>query len=97
MTTPDWLRPGIYGALVGAAFVGIVGFSWLGWVTGGSANAMAKEMARDEVVAAFVPFCVGKSLTDEARIEKLATMPGTDAPNADLARACLDGLELDAS
>lgn len=117
MTLPDWLKPGIYGALIGAVFVGIVGFSWLGWVTGGSASAMADETARDEIVAAFVPFCVGLSLTDEARVEKLAainaattpkrrdavmatgwaTMPGTDAPNADLARACLDGLDLDAS
>ncbi|MEM7491071.1 MAG: hypothetical protein AAF390_18310 [Pseudomonadota bacterium] len=117
MTLPDWLKPGIYGALIGAAFVGIVGFSWLGWVTGGSATAMADEMARDEVVAAFVPFCVGMSQTDEARVEKLAaieaataskrrdavmatgwaTMPGTDTPNADLARACLNGLNLDGS
>ena len=24
MTTPEWLKPGIYGALLGAAFVGIV-------------------------------------------------------------------------
>lgn len=117
MTIPDWLKPGLYGALIGAAFAGVVGFTWLGWVTGGSANAMADEMARDEVVAAFVPFCVGLSRTDEARVEKLAaieaattyrrrhavmatgwaTLPGTDAPNADLARACLDGLDLDAS
>ena len=28
MNTPEWLKPGIYGALIGAAFVGVVGFSW---------------------------------------------------------------------
>lgn len=117
MTIPDWLKPGLYGALIGAVFVGVVGFFWLGWVTGGSARAMADEMVQDEIVAAFVPYCVGSSQSDAARVEKLATieatptaerrdalmatgwatMPGTDAPNADLARACLEGLDLDAS
>ena len=34
MTNPEWLKPGIYGALIGAVFVGVVGFSWGGWMTG---------------------------------------------------------------
>jgi hypothetical protein len=41
MTTPEWLRPGIYGALIGAAFVSIAGFTWGGWVTGGTARDSA--------------------------------------------------------
>ena len=117
MTSPEWLKPGIYGALLGAAFVGIVGFSWGGWMTGGSANEMASEMAKDEVVAALVPFCLDMSSTDNERVAKLATirdatsfkrrdavmatgwatMPGADAPNRDLAQACLEGLDIDAS
>jgi len=28
MNTPEWLKPGIYGALIGAVFVGVVGFTW---------------------------------------------------------------------
>lgn len=117
MTTPEWLKPGIYGALIGAAFVGIVGFSWGGWVTGSSAEKMASEMAEDSVIAALVPFCLERSRTDNERIAKLATireassfkrrdavmetgwatMPGTDGPNRDLAQACIEGLDLDAS
>jgi len=117
MTTPEWMRPGIYGALLGAAFIGVVGFSWGGWMTGGSANKMASKMAQDEVIAALVPFCVDMSRTDNERLAKLstirdatsykrrdavmatgwATMPGADVPNRDLAQACLEGLELDAS
>ncbi|WP_320179198.1 hypothetical protein [Roseovarius pacificus] len=117
MTTPEWLKPGIYGALLGAAFVGIVGFSWGGWVTGSSAEKMASEMAEDSVIAALVPFCLDMSRADNERIAKLATireassfkrrdavmetgwatMPGSDGPNRDLAQACIEGLDLDAS
>ena len=117
MTTPEWLKPGIYGALIGAVFVAIVGFSWGGWVTGGAANKMASAMARDEVVAAMVPVCLDMARADPDRVAHLATirdassfkrrdavmatgwatMPGSDAPNRDLAQACIEGLELDAS
>lgn len=117
MNTPELLKPGIYGALMGAAFVAIVGFSWGGWMTGGGANKMANAMAHDEVIAALVPVCLDMSRTDNERAAKLATIreaatykrrdavmatgwatvPGSDAPNRDLAMACIEGLELDAS
>ncbi len=117
MTPPEWLKPGIYGALIGAAFVGIVGFSWGGWMTGSGAEKMATEMAQDSVIAALVPFCLDMSRTDNERIAKLATireassfqrrdavmetgwatMPGSDGPNRDLAQACIEGLDLNAS
>jgi len=117
MTTPEWLKPGIYGALIGAVFVGVVGFSWGGWMTGGSANKMASAMAHDNVIAALLPVCVEMSRTDTDRVAKLATIreastyrrrdavmaagwatvPGSEAPNRDLAQACLAALELDAS
>lgn len=117
MTTPEWLKPGLYGALIGAVFVSFVGFSWGGWVTGGGANKMASAMAHDEVIAALVPVCHEIARTDPDRIAQLATIqaastfqrrdavmaagwatvPGADAPNRDLARACIEGLELDAS
>ncbi|NVO56661.1 MULTISPECIES: hypothetical protein [Ruegeria] len=117
MTNPEWLKPGMYGALLGAVFVGVVGFSWGGWMTGGSANKLASEMARDQVIAALVPICHDMSRTDNQRLAKLATiqaatsykrrdavmdagwatMPGSDSPNRDLAKACIEGLNLDAS
>lgn len=49
MNTPEWLKPGIYGALIGAVCVGVVGFTWGGWVTGGTANERAMAMSRNEV------------------------------------------------
>jgi pimeloyl-ACP methyl ester carboxylesterase len=117
MNLPEWLRPGIYGAIVGAITVSIVGFSWGGWVTGSTANRMAADMAHNDVVDALVPVCLNNSLLDSDRIVKLATIkkaskynrrdavmeagwatvPGSEKPNRDLAEACAEGLELDAS
>ena len=33
MQTPEWLKPGLYGAVCGAVAVAIAGFTWGGWVT----------------------------------------------------------------
>lgn len=74
MTTPEWLKPGINGALLGAAFVGIVGFSWGGWMTGGGAEELANKLAEEEVIAALVPVCLDMSRADNERIAKLATI-----------------------
>lgn len=112
--TTDWLKPGIYGALGGAVLTMVVGFSWGGWVTGGSAAEMATVQAKNEVIAALVPVCLQISQDDPERTAKLdiiteaatyrrrdavmeagwATVPGSEAPNRDLAQACIPGLNL---
>lgn len=74
MNVPEWLKPGIYGAVVGAIALAVVGFSWGGWVTGGSAERMAAEQARHEVVAALVPICVQQSTQDPQLTETLARL-----------------------
>lgn len=117
MTKPEWLKPGIYGTLIGAAFVAFAGFSWGGWMTGSSAQRMASKIADESVIAALVPFCLDMSRADDDRMAKLATireassykrrdavmktgwatMPGSEGPNRELAQACIEGLDLDAS
>jgi hypothetical protein len=46
----DRLQPSkstvVWGVVVGAAAAMIIGFSWGGWVTGGSARAMAEQAAQ---------------------------------------------------
>jgi len=74
MNTPTWLKPGLYGAAAGAVAIAIVGFSWGGWVTGGTAEKMASEQARLEVVAALVPICLEQSKQDPQVIETLAEL-----------------------
>ena len=117
MTFPEWTKPGIYGAFAGALVISILGFTWGGWTTSGTAQKMAQKFATDEVTLAMVPVCLNRSAADPERLTKLttikdtsgfnrskammdtgwATLPGADAPSRELARACIEGLELDGS
>jgi dienelactone hydrolase len=74
MKIPEWVKPGLYGAATGAVALAIVGFSWGGWVTGSTAQNMASDMARTQVVAALVPICVEQSKHDPKVDETLAKM-----------------------
>lgn len=74
MNTPEWLKPGLYGGMIGAVVVTVVGFSWGGWMTGGSANKMARTLAEIDVIAALTPVCVDLSRADPDRVAKLATI-----------------------
>lgn len=72
MKIPEWTKPGIMGAGVGAVVLAIVGFSWGGWMTGGSAAAMSSKESVAATVAALTPYCVQKSLTDPQAADVLA-------------------------
>lgn len=79
MNTPEWLKPALYGAAAGAVAIAIVGFSWGGWVTGGTAKQMASDQARLEVVAALVPVCLQQSSEDPQVVETLAELKETSS------------------
>jgi hypothetical protein len=74
MNAPEWLKPALVGAGAGAAALAIIGFSWGGWMTGRSAEAMAVERAKTEVVAAMVPVCIAQSRIDPAAPSVLAEL-----------------------
>jgi hypothetical protein len=50
----------VWGAVVGAVACMIVGFSWGGWVTGGTARKDAATAAHDAVVVALAPICADR-------------------------------------
>jgi hypothetical protein len=52
----------------------IIGFSWSGWVTGGTARATAETMAHDAVVKRLAPICVVLSGRDPAKAVKLVAL-----------------------
>jgi hypothetical protein len=74
MNTPQWLKPGIYGAVCGAVALAIAGFSWGGWVTGGTARAMAADQSQTAVVAALSSICVDQSKRDPQLAERVAAI-----------------------
>jgi len=49
----------------------IIGFSWGGWVTGGTAKQMAATSGEDAVVSRLTPFCVLRVKADPKQQEKL--------------------------
>ena len=53
-------RSVLWGAAAGAIALAIVGFSWGGWLTGGSAETLATNRAATAVVVALTPICVEK-------------------------------------
>ena len=61
---PQWIKPGIFGAVVGAIALAIVGFTSLGWVTSNDAEHMALKYADAAVVKALVPVCVARAQMD---------------------------------
>jgi alpha/beta superfamily hydrolase len=50
--------------VIGAVASMVIGFSWGGWVTGGTANKLAADRADAAVVTVLTPICVAKFLQD---------------------------------
>lgn len=61
---PQWFKPGLVGACLGAIALAIVGFTQLGWVTAKTAESMALKQADAAVVKALVPVCIARAQSD---------------------------------
>ena len=77
----DWekIKLGSWSALGGAIVLAIAGFYWGGWVTGGTAETMGKEMAADAVAKRLGSICVAQAKRDPQKGQKLDEMRGKDA------------------
>ena len=65
----------VFWSWVAAAVVTmIIGFSWGGWVTGGTARTTGEGMAQDAVVKRLAPICVVQSGRDPAKAVKLVAL-----------------------
>lgn len=71
---PEWLKPGVWGAVIGCVLTMIVGFSWGGWTTQNTANQNAIKQADAAVTAALVPICLAHEKTDAATGQKLSEL-----------------------
>jgi len=72
-----WLKPAVWGAVIGSVLTMIPGFSWMGWVLGGTAERMALERSNAAVVVALTPNCVARFMRQPdavARLKELQTI-----------------------
>ena len=74
-----WLKPAVWGAIIGSATTMIVGFSWMGWVLGGTAERMAAERTNAAVVVALTPSCVSRFMQQPQAAAKLKELQATDS------------------
>ncbi len=77
----DWdkIILGFWGALGGAIVLASIGFAWGGWVTGGTAQEMAEEMAENAVVARLAPICVEQFKQAAEKDQKLKDLKKEDS------------------
>src|SRR5262249_44045485 len=57
----------------------IVGFTWGGWVTGGTARRMAEARGEDAVIKRLAPMCVVRFNQDPLKAQKLKDLRATSS------------------
>ena len=65
--------------VIGAVGTMIIGFSWLGWTLGSSAERMAAERTNAAVVVALTPSCVARFMQQAGAAAKLAEFQKIDS------------------
>ena len=74
-----WLKPAVWGVIVGAVGTMIIGFSWLGWTLGSTAERMAVERTNSALVVALTPACVASFMQQPGAAVKLAEFQKIDS------------------
>jgi nucleoid-associated protein YgaU len=108
--TSGKVKFGVWGLIIGAVIVMIIGFVWGGWLTGGTAQKMTDEA----VLASQAAICVAQFMKQPNHEEKLKElekveswkrsefiekggwdkMPGQEKAGSYVAQACAKGLEV---
>jgi alpha/beta superfamily hydrolase len=84
MAIPKNASSYFWSAVGGAAICALIGFTWGGWVTGGSAQKQATSAAHEAVVAALAPICVERFNAQSdaaAKVVELAKASSWDRGN----------------
>ena len=79
MNIPVEIKPALWGIAGGAVAAAIVGFTWGGWVTGGTAEAGAKQRENAAAVVALAPVCVERFQGASDAVANLAALKKVDS------------------
>lgn len=69
-----WIKPGIWGVVIGSILTMVVGFNWGGWTTSSTANQVASQRADAAVTTALVPVCLAREKMDGTKGKKLGEL-----------------------
>ncbi len=78
MPKPVWLKPGIWGAILGGVATMIIGFTWLGWTLGSTAERDALQRSNVAVTSALTPICVQSFMKQSDATKKLTALKESD-------------------
>lgn len=81
MQIPEWVKPGLWGVVIGAGVLAIVEFG-AGWVvTSDTARDMVTRQTEKAVIASLTPICVAqfKSASQQERTTYLAALQKEDS------------------
>ena len=79
MRVPQWVKPRVWGAVIGAVAMMIIGFAWWGWTLSSTAEHLATERANAAVVALLTPVCVDSFMKQPDAMAKLTEFHHTAA------------------
>lgn len=76
----DWdkIKLGAWSAIGGAIVLALIGFNYAGWMTGGTATAMAKESSANAVAERLGAICAAQFNSDSNKGAKVDEMKGKD-------------------
>ena len=69
-----WLKPGVWGAVIGAVGLMIIGFSQFGWMLGSTAEQIARERSNSAVASTLASVCAGRFFAQADSAAKLAEL-----------------------
>ena len=75
----SWIKPAVWGAVLGIILTMIVGFNWMGWMLGATAERLATERAEAAVVTALTPSCVSRFMQQPGAPAKLKELQATES------------------
>lgn len=76
---PVQAKPFLWGMAVGAIALTITGFTWGGWMTDSTADALAQDHAEAAVVTALTPACVNRFRASPEASANLAALKDIDS------------------
>ena len=74
MRVPGWIKPAVWGAVLGAVGMMIVGFTWMGWTLDHTTRRLVAEGRESAKVAALTPFCVSNYMKQPGAAKELALL-----------------------